>query len=70
MIAPHNIERRAELIAARANQLLDEFEDPAGYCFPGCPRCAVALAREEVDLCYRWTADEARASGDEAERPG
>jgi hypothetical protein len=65
---PHDdIDRRAELIAERARTLLDEFEDIDGYCFPGCPRCAVTLAREEVDACYGWTTEEARVTGDAAE---
>jgi hypothetical protein len=67
MIHHDDIERRAELIAARARILLDEFEDIDGYCRPGCPRCAITLAREEVDACYGWTTEDARVTGDVAE---
>ena len=66
MVAHDDIERRADLIAERARMLLDEFEDPAGWCFPGCPRCAITLAREEVDVRYRWTTEAARVTGDVA----
>ena len=64
-VIPHDdIERRAELIAERATGLLDDFEDPAGWCFPGCPRRAITLAREEVDACYGWATEATRVIGE------
>lgn len=48
-------EERARLIAARARRLLaDEEADWVDYCVPGCPYCAVELAREQFDEEQGW----------------
>ncbi len=50
-------DERAHLIAVRARRLLsDEEADWVGYCLPGCPYCAVELAREQLDEECAWTA--------------
>ncbi len=59
---------RAQLIATRAQRLLDDEEaDWSGYCHPACPLCAIDLAREQLDEEHGWAGiDDARAAGDEA----
>jgi hypothetical protein len=50
------IEVRARQIAAKARSLLaDDEADWTGYCLPGCPLCAIELAREQFGEERGWS---------------
>lgn len=61
------IERRAQILAATARRTIDTFEDPSEYCHPACPRCALELARANLEGQHGWACcDAARAITDSA----
>lgn len=62
-----NIEERAQIIAARAQRLLAGEETQwEGYCHPGCPKCAIEFAREQLDEERGWDATEESCATSEA----
>ena len=65
------VAERTHLIAARARRLLYECDQAEWglYCVPGCPHCAVELAREQLDEERGWaTTEESRATSEAAMR--